>query len=150
MDSTNNEIQITNEIITKFNKIKCELTLHEVSKTLGNVENYAYDIEVKQKGLTVAIIEAKKRFTRSSPTTDSIIASYLKLQYENKYKKNLKIIFLIYIDDNTHKIDKSFRNKVFEKVDEMLNVNVALNIINLNINEPNYIVQLKNNLEKLF
>lgn len=155
-----NEEKITNLIIEEFNNLDSTFRLKKVEKSI-NCINYKYDIEVIKDNNTVAIIEAKKRFETSRPTTDAMFASMTKLLYEfifNFQKNNInspKLVFLFYIEDPKFKVNNTFRNKIFFKFTELINTLsldekvIKFEIINLNIyNLESQIKTIVNNLNK--
>ena len=111
------EMEITKKIIDKFNSKRSFCYILKAGKKDKNVLNYEYDIEVvlKNTNQTVAIIEAKKRFETSRPTTDAMFASIVKLSYEYLLNFNTKpnMFFMFYLNNPILEVEKEFRNNIF-------------------------------------
>jgi len=92
----------------------------------GREYNYfQYDLLVKNKlnNKIVCLIEAKYRSSSGRPTTDSIVASLIKLLYEwcKTFESNseIKLVLLIYLKDGVSEPDENFRNGIIKKLNEL-------------------------------
>jgi len=137
------EIEITNEVIFEYNKLKSSsFQLKSINKKGNDCIVYKYDIGVFKNNEMIALIEAKKRFETSRPTTDAMIASLFKLSYEwvHTFNKKPQTIFLFYIKDDSLKVKQEFRNNLFNKFNQLIFYEEKLNIkiINLNIQGFNF------------
>lgn len=133
------ETDITERLISSFNKEKKYFELSRVDKIKANYKQYKYDIEVIKNDKTVAIVEAKKRFFSNMPTTDSIIGSLVKAYYECKFhfQNEVKIILVFYINDKKLivKNKNEFKNKVLKNLSNVLVKPIDFYIINIDITE---------------
>lgn len=133
------ETDITEQLISYFNKEKKCFKLNKVNKIKANYKQYKYDIEVIKNDKTVAIVEAKKRFKSNMPTTDAIIGSLVKAYYEYlfHFQSEVKIILLFYVNHESLiiKNKNEFKNNVLINLSKILSTQIEFHIINININE---------------
>ena len=90
----------------------------------NDYNHFKYDLVLKSNSEKIlCLIEAKYRSSSGRPTTDSIVASLIKLLYEwcTTFKKNLeiKLVLLIYLKDGVSEPDETFRNGIIEKLNEL-------------------------------
>lgn len=140
--------------------------------------HYKYDICVKnktKKDEVIGLIEAKYRTDKDRPTTDSLIASIIKLLYEWRFRfnknKKIKLILLVYIKEdekNLEDVNEHFRNDLIGRLQKFLkkfpekciDCGFSINIINIKVkvndteskikNEKNIKSNIKKNIKQLF
>jgi len=112
-----NESRITEEILS-FSYEKLKLTRPQEGK---EYKSFEYDICVRDnQNRVIGLIEAKYRSFSDRPTTDSLIASIIKLLYEwtltFERDPKIKLILLIYVKQGLSEVNESFRNNLIERL----------------------------------
>jgi len=106
-------------------RINDEIVIKKPSKDEKDFQYFKFDLIAKSTSThqPKALIEAKYRSNTDRPTTDSVIASLIKLLYEwaKTYRKmpELKLILLIYVKEGLSIPNETFRNNVVSKLNEL-------------------------------